>query len=35
MKVINRNKAGETINLSQVTLSKELSLEIIKLAKGD
>lgn len=34
MKVINKNSKGEVINLSNVTLSKEVSLEILKLMKG-
>lgn len=31
MKVINRNKQGEVIDLSKITLSKELSEQIVKM----
>lgn len=36
MKVINRNKQGEVIDLSKITLSKELSEQVVKmLLRGD
>lgn len=31
MKVINRNKQGEVIDLSKITLSKELSEQVVKM----
>lgn len=34
MKVINRNKKGEIIDLEKITLSEELTREILRIREG-